>query len=710
LKNIHQRIAQDLNITEKQVVAAVNLIDEGNTIPFIARYRKEVTGNLDDDALRQLGDRLDYLRKLEKRQEEIIAAIEEQGKLTEELKAAILAAEILQELEDLYLPYKQKRKTRASVARQRGLEPLAQAIDDQQLKDEELLVLASDFLGDEVATPEDALAGAQDIVAEDVSDNAAHRKNLRRLIGEQGKIVSTVTKDFAEEKNEFHQYYDYQEAIKSIVNHRILAINRGESRGVLSVKIEETVGESYLLQSELKGKHHGYMEEALVDAYKRLIFPSIERELRTALKERAESAAIQTFAMNLKELLMQPPFKDKVTLGLDPGYRTGCKVAVLGAMGELLDTATIYPTPPKKEIAKSERVLLDFIRRYGVALIAIGNGTASRESEMFVADLLKKTDHPVEYMVVNEAGASIYSASALGAEEYPELDVSLRGAVSIAGRLQDPLSELVKIDPKHIGVGQYQHDVNQRELSKALDDTVEDAVNKVGVYVNRASKPLLQYVSGISKSVADHIIAHREEKGKFTNRRELKKVKGLGPKTFEQCAGFLRIDDGDEILDNTGVHPESYRVAKTLMSELGLTAADLKDRRQKEKAKTPMSIEAMAEKLGVGEPTLRDIILELKKPGRDPRDSAPKPYLKSEAMDIKDLKVGMEMTGTVRNVVDFGAFVDIGVHQDGLVHLSQICERYITHPSEALSVGDVISVKVISLDLDRMRIGLTMRY
>ncbi len=710
MKNIHQRIAQDLNITEKQVVAAVNLIDEGNTIPFIARYRKEVTGNLDDDALRQLGDRLDYLRKLEKRQEEIIAAIEEQGKLTEELKAAILAAEILQEIEDLYLPYKQKRKTRASVARQRGLEPLAQAIYDQQLMDEELLDLASEFLGEEVATPEDAIAGAKDIVAEDVSDNATHRKNLRRHIGNQGKIVSTVTKDFAEEKNEFHQYYDYQEAIKSIVNHRILAINRGESRGVLSVKIEETVGEAYLLQSELKGKHHGYMEEALVDAYKRLIFPSIERELRTALKERAESAAIQTFAMNLKELLMQPPFKDKVTLGLDPGYRTGCKVAVLGAMGELLDTATIYPTPPKKETAKSERVLLDFIHRYGVALIAIGNGTASRETEMFVADLLKKTKHPVEYMVVNEAGASIYSASALGAEEYPELDVSLRGAVSIAGRLQDPLSELVKIDPKHIGVGQYQHDVNQRELSKALDDTVEDAVNKVGVYVNRASKPLLQYVSGISKSVADHIIAHREEKGKFTNRRELKKVKGLGPKIFEQCAGFLRIDDGDEILDNTGVHPESYRVAKKLMSELGLTAADLKDRRQKENTETPMSIRTMAEKLGVGEPTLRDILLELKKPGRDPRDSAPKPYLKSEAMDIKDLKVGMEMTGTVRNVVDFGAFVDIGVHQDGLVHLSQICERYITHPSEVLSVGDVISVKVISLDLDRMRIGLTMRY
>lgn len=710
MKHIHQSIAQELNITEKQVVAAVTLIDEGNTIPFIARYRKEVTGNLDDDVLRRLGDRLDYLRKLEKRKEEIVTAIAEQGKLTEELKAAITAAQILQEIEDLYLPYKQKRKTRASVARKRGLEPLAQALYSQELGDKELLALASDFLGEEVATPEDAIAGAQDIVAEDVSDNAAHRKVLRRKISEQGKIVTTVTKDFTEEKNEFHQYYEYQEAIKSIANHRILAVNRGENRGVLSVKIEETVGETYLLQSELKDKSHRYLEAALVDAYKRLIFPSIEREIRTALKERAESAAIQTFAMNLKELLMQPPFKDKVTLGLDPGYRTGCKVAVLGAMGELLDTATIYPTPPKKAIAKSEEIVLNLIHRYGVALIAIGNGTASRESEVFIADLLKKTEHPVEYMVVNEAGASIYSASALGAEEYPQLDVSLRGAVSIAGRLQDPLSELVKIDPKHIGVGQYQHDVNQRELGKALDDTVEDAVNKVGVYVNRASKPLLQYVSGISKSVADNIIAHREEKGKFKNRRELKKVKGLGPKAFEQCAGFLRIDDGDEILDNTGVHPESYPVAKTLMTELGLSATDLRGRRQQDGERKSVSIEKMAEKLGVGEPTLRDIVMELQKPGRDPRDSAPKPYLKSEAMDIKDIKVGMEMTGTVRNVVDFGAFVDIGVHQDGLVHLSQICERYINHPSEVLSVGDIISVKVISLDLDRMRIGLTMRY
>ncbi len=710
MNHIHQRIAKELNITEKQVVAAVTLIDEGNTVPFIARYRKEVTGNLDDDTLRDLSERLDYLRKLEKRQNEIITAIAEQGKLTEDLKAAILSAQMLQEVEDLYLPYKQKRKTRASIARARGLEPLAQMLYEQQLGDDELLERASAFLGEEVATAEDAVKGAQDIVAEDVSDNAEHRKMLRHKIGDQGKIVSSVTKDYAEDKNEFHQYYDYQEAVKSIANHRILAINRGESRGVLSVKIEESVGETYLLQSELKDKTRHYMAEALRDAYKRLIFPSIEREIRAALKERAERAAIQTFATNLKELLMQPPFKDKVTLGLDPGYRTGCKVAVLGAMGELLDTATIYPTPPKKDIAKSEKVVLNFIHRYQVNLIAIGNGTASRESETFIADLLKKTEHPVEYMVVNEAGASIYSASALGAQEYPQLDVSLRGAVSIAGRLQDPLSELVKIDPKHIGVGQYQHDVNQKELGKALDDTVEDAVNKVGVYVNRASKPLLQYVSGISKSVADNIIACRETQGKFKNRRELKKVKGLGPKAFEQCAGFLRIDDGDEFLDNTGVHPESYSVAKTLMSELGLTAADLKNNRKKEGERLSVPVKEMAEKLGIGEPTLRDIITELQKPGRDPRDSAPKPYLKSEAMDIKDIKEGMEMTGTVRNVVDFGAFVDIGVHQDGLVHISQISERYITHPSEVLSVGDVVSVKVISLDLDRMRIGLTMRY
>lgn len=708
------KLAQEFNIRPKQVEETVALIDAGNTIPFIARYRKEVTGNLSDVLLRDLDARLTYLRKLQKRKEEIAGSIEEQGKLTPELKAAIDKAATLQEAEDLYLPYKQKKKTRASMAKEKGLEPLANKIYLQLDTEAALAEDAKNYIDPEkgVETAEEALQGAMDIIAETISDNADYRKKIRRMVTEKGVVKSTVAKAFADEKTEFENYYDYGEPVKKIANHRVLALNRGEKRKVLAVKIVDPAEEilAYLKKSILRDKASSYLVSAIEDSYKRLIFPSIEREIRTELKEKAEESAIKMFALNLKKLLLQPPFKDKTTMGFDPAFRTGCKIAVLDPMGKLLDTATVYPTEPKNEVAKSEKILLGMIEKYKVDIISIGNGTASRESEQFVAEMLKKTARPVQYIVVNEAGASVYSASELGAEEYPDINVSLRGAISIAGRLQDPLSDLVKIDPKHIGVGQYQHDVNQKELEKVLDDTVEDAVNNVGVNINRASVSLLKHVAGVNKTIAKNIIDYREQNGKFGSRKEIKKVKGLGAKAFEQCAGFLRIDDGDSILDNTGVHPESYKAVQNLLKSMGLTIADLEADKLAETVTrlNALDIKATAAMLEIGEPTLRDIIKELKKPGRDPRDSAPKPHLKSDVLSIEDLKPDMELVGTVRNVIDFGAFVDIGVHQDGLVHISQISDRYISHPTDVLSVGDVVTVKVLSVDVERKRIGLSM--
>ncbi|MEG0508888.1 MAG: Tex family protein [Eubacterium sp.] len=710
-----EKLAEEFKIHPKQVKDTVELIDGGNTIPFIARYRKEVTGDLSDVLLRDLDARLTYLRKLEKRKEEIVNNIEEQGKLTPVLKTAIIKAVTLQEAEDLYLPYKQKKKTRASIAKEKGLEPLAMLIVEQKISESEIQEKAQNFIDLEksVETIDQAIQGAMDIIAEMISDNAEHRKKIRRMMMERGSIQSAAAKGMKDEQTEFENYYDYAEPIKKIANHRVLALNRGEKRKILTVKVVDPTEEilDYLKKSVLKKEASIYLVKAVEDSYKRLIFPSIEREIRTELKEKAEESAIKMFALNLKKLLLQPPFKEKTTLGFDPAYRTGCKIAVLDPMGKLLDTATIYPTKPNNKVAEAEKVILDLIKKYNVDIISIGNGTASRESDQFVAETLKKSDRKVQYIVVNEAGASVYSASELGAEEYPDINVSIRGAISIAGRLQDPLSELVKIDPKHIGVGQYQHDVNQKELEKVLDDTVEDAVNNVGANINRASVSLLKHVAGVNKTIAKNIIDYREANGKFKNRKQIMKVKGLGAKAFEQCAGFLRIDDGDNILDNTGVHPESYQAALKLLSLMGLTTADLEgDKLADTVGKfNTLDIKETAEILEIGAPTLRDIVKELKKPGLDPRESAPKPHLKSDVLSIEDLKPDMELVGTVRNVIDFGAFVDIGVHQDGLVHISQISDRYISHPTDVLAIGDVVTVKVLSVDLERKRIGLTMR-
>lgn len=714
VKTISQQLAEEFAIQEKQVEDTIALIDSGNTIPFIARYRKEVTGNLNDTVLRELDTRLTYLRKLEKRKQEIADAITEQQKMTPAIQAAIARAETLQEAEDIYLPFKQKKRTRASIAREKGLEPLADKIYEQQENDSSLVELAGTYVSEEkeIADADAALQGAMDIIAERLSEDAKTRKVLRQKIYDCGIIQSAVTKEFAAEKTEFENYYAYREPVKKAANHRILALNRGEKRKVLSIKIldPDETGLAYLKKKHLK-QSGIYIEKAIEDSYRRLIFPSIEREIRTMLKEKAEASAIQMFALNLKKLLLQPPFKDKTVMGFDPAYRTGCKIAVLSPMGTLLDTATVYPTKPNSRVREAEDKLLSMIDRYHVDIISIGNGTASRESEQFVAAMLKKCTRKVQYIVVNEAGASVYSASELGAEEYPDVNVSLRGAISIAGRLQDPLSDLVKIDPKHIGVGQYQHDVNQRALEKTLDDTIEDAVNNVGVNVNRASASLLKHVAGINKTIAHNIIAYREANGKFKNRQEIKKVKGLGAKAFEQCAGFLRIDDGDNILDNTGVHPESYPAALKLLDCLQMTTEDLKSSSLPETVKKlrKVDVDQTADILSIGKPTLLDILSELKKPGRDPRDSAPKPILKSDdVLTIEDLKPEMELVGTVRNVIDFGAFVDIGVHQDGLVHISEISHRFINHPSEVLSVGDVVSVKVLSVDVERKRIALSM--
>ncbi|MBC3886712.1 S1 RNA-binding domain-containing protein [Acetobacterium paludosum] len=710
MEYIINQLAKDFSIRPQQVADTINLIDGGNTIPFIARYRKEVTGDLSDALLRDLDVHLTYLRKLEKRKEEVCNSIEEQGKLTPELSAAIIKVKTLQEVEDLYLPYKQKKKTRASVAREKGLEPFAIQILEQKLTESELAEAANKYIDEEkeINSIDEVFQYAMDIIAEIISDNGTYRGVIRKRTYEKGQIRSTVVKGKEEENSELEMYFDHTEAIKTIKDHRILAINRGEKKKALSVKILAPVEEieEYLKKELVQDQPSEYLLKTIIDSYSRLIAPAIEREIRTALKERAEEGAIKMFALNLKKLLLQPPFKDKVTMGFDPAFRTGCKIAVLDKAGKVLDYATIYPTFGKGQIEKAEREFLGLIERHQVDIIAIGNGTASRESEQFVAEAIKKTSVPVQYIVVNEAGASVYSASELGTEEYPDINVSIRGAISIGGRLQDPLSELVKIDPKHIGVGQYQHDVNQKELERVLEATVEDAVNNVGVNVNRASVSLLRYVAGVNKTIAKNILDYRDTVGSLKNRKELLKIKGLGAKAFEQCAGFLRIDDGDNVLDNTGVHPETYKSVEKMLKLKGLQKEQL-GKKDQELFKD-MNYSEMANQLEIGVPTLRDIVKELQKPGRDPRENAPKPHLRSDVLSMEDLEVDMELIGTIRNVIDFGAFVDIGVHQDGLVHISQITDRYIHHPTEVLSLGDVVTVKVLAVDLKRKRISLTM--
>ena len=715
MQKIIRSLVQEFNIRETQVKNTIQLIDEGNTIPFIARYRKEMTGELDDITLRELNDRLTYLRNLESRKEEVIRLIEEQGKLTEDLKKKILGAKVLQEVEDLYLPYKRKRRTRATIAKEKGLEPLAEKILLQTMEQSEIIQEAQAYINEEkeVKSAEEAIQGAIDIIAEMISEDANYRQRIRQLTWDEGVIQ---TKSSLDEKSEFEMYYDYQEPIKKIVHHRVLAINRGEKKKILQVKIEAPEEKiiRYLIKNSVKEEGKSakvYIEEALKDAYKRLISPSIEREIRNMLTEPAEEQAIKVFATNLKSLLLQPPVPGKVTMGFDPAYRTGCKIAVVNEYGTLLDTKTIYPTPPVNKVEEGKKQLMELIEKHGVQLIAIGNGTASRESEKIVADMIAEHHLKVQYVVVNEAGASIYSASKLGAEEHPDINVSLRGAISIARRLQDPLAELVKIDPKHIGVGQYQHDVNQKKMDEALRGVVEDAVNSVGVDANTASPSLLQYVSGINASIAKNIVAYREENGPFTSRKEFLEVKMLGKKAFTQCAGFLRISHSENILDRTGVHPESYKVAEKLIKETGFSKDDFTGKELENTAKKleAIDIETMVERLEIGEPTLRDIIKELQKPGRDPREEMEKPIFRTDVMEVKDLKPDMELTGTVRNVADFGAFVDIGVHQDGLVHISQLSDSFVRNPMDVVRVGDIVKVKVLDVDVERNRISLTMK-
>lgn len=707
-------LQQEFGISELHIKNIVELIDDGNTIPFIARYRKEMTGSCDDQKLREINDRLTYLRNLKKRKEEVLNSIEEQGKLTDEIAEAVAQAITLAEVEDIYRPYKQKRKTRASVAKEKGLEPLAEILFSFELKGVELTEIASDYVNEEkgVNTPEEALQGASDIIAEQVSDSPEARKVLKDLINKRG-LVKSVAK--VEEDSVYQMYYDYSEPVAKIPSHRILAINRGEKENILkvSVQVEEETALSLLNQIFIKSGSSStdFCIEAVKDAYSRLIFPSLENEIRNNLTEKANEQAIKMFGSNLKPLLMQPPIKGKTVLAVDPAYRTGCKLAVVDGNSRVLFTGVIYPTPPQSKIAESEKRVLELIDKFKIDCISIGNGTASKESEIFIADTIKKASRPVSYMVVNEAGASVYSASKLGAEEFPDFDVSVRSAVSIARRLQDPLSELVKIEPRSIGVGQYQHDVPPAQLDESLTGVVEDCVNAVGVDLNTASVSLLKYIAGVNSTIAKNIVAFREENGSFNARTELKKVKGLGPKAYQQCAGFLRVPDGKTPLDNTGVHPESYDAAKKLLDIFGYSQKDVSAQGASGiggKVKE-YGIAKAAEECGVGVPTLTDIIGELEKPGRDIRDDLPKPMLRSDIMDMNDLREGMELTGTVRNVIDFGVFVDIGVHQDGLVHISQICDRYIKHPSEVLKVGQVVKVKVLGVELRKKRISLTMK-
>jgi len=713
---INEIIAKELNISVSQVEKTVALIDEGNTIPFIARYRKEVTGSLDDTVLRTLEDRLNYLRSIEKRREEVKGLIDAQGKLTDELVAAIDAASTLTEIDDIYRPYRPKRKTRASVAREKGLEGLAVLLMEQAPKyDPALEVQAEAYVDAEkgVNNIEEAFAGACDIIAEDVSDNAEYRKQLRAITFANGILSSKAAK---EEDSVYQMYYEYAEPVKKVPDHRVLAINRGEKEEFLKVTIElqPEFALNYLFSEIIKVEKspaQSYVSAAVIDGYERLIQPSIEREIRNDMFDKASEGAIKLFSDNLSHLLMQAPIKGKTVLGYDPGYRTGCKLAVVDKTGKVLDTAVIYPTKPQERIEESGRTVTKLIRKYGVNVIAIGNGTASKESEIFIANLLKSIPEDVKYIMVSESGASVYSASKLGAEEFPDFDVTQRSAVSIARRLQDPLAELVKIDPKSIGVGQYQHDMKPARLDGALTGVVEDCVNSVGVDLNTASHSLLAYISGINATTAKNIVKYREENGEFTKRAQILKVPKIGAKAFEQCAGFLRLPDSEEILDNTGVHPESYAAARALLSEFGYTEDDVKNGNLAELRQkiTHKGTKTVAEKLGIGEPTLLDIIGELEKPGRDIRDSFEAPILRDDIMDLSDLKPDMILTGTVRNVIDFGAFVDIAVHQDGLVHISEMSNKYVKHPSEVVSVGDIIQVRVLSVDENRKRIGLSMK-
>lgn len=709
--DIIRKLREEFGITQSQAENTVRLLDEGNTVPFIARYRKEMTGSLDDQIIRQLSERLTALRNLEDRRTQVRTAIAEQGRLTDALAAKLDAAQTQTEIEDIYRPFRPKRRTRASIAKEKGLQPLADIIWGQKLigTPEEAAKAFVDS-GQGVDTVLDAINGAMDILAEQISDDADLRKLLREETIKCGAIVSKKTKD---EPSVYEMYYDYREPLKKAAGHRVLAMNRGEKEGFLSVKIEGE--EEKLLQRMEKrlirrsSDTADILREVIADSYKRLIAPSLEREIRNDLTEQAEEAAIGVFRENLRQLLLQPPISGKVVLALDPAYRTGCKIAVIDATGKPLETTVVYPTPPQNKTAEAEKKLLGLIEKYGVDLISIGNGTASRESELFVAEMLKKTKRRVQYIIANEAGASVYSASKLGAEEFPDYDVSLRSAVSIGRRIQDPLAELVKIDPKSIGVGQYQHDMNQKRLGEALGGVVEDCVNSVGVDLNTASPALLSYVAGIHAAVAKNILKYREEHGKFTARRELLKVAKLGPKAYEQCAGFLRLPESEMPLDRTGVHPESYAAAEGLLALCGYGLADVAARKVSGLAKKIKSPEKTAAELGIGVPTLEDIMRELEKPGRDPREDAPAPVLRSDVLSMEDLQEGMVLTGTVRNVIDFGVFVDIGVHQDGLVHISQICDRFIKHPLEAVKLGDVVQVKVLPVDLQKKRIALTMK-
>ncbi len=769
--DIALQLAKELQIKKEQVEVTVKLIDEGNTIPFIARYRKDVTGNLNDEVLRNLNERLTYLRNLCDKQEQVISSIEEQGKMTEELRKQILEATTLVAVEDLYRPYRPKRKTRAGIAKEKGLDGLAEFILAQETT-EPLEKTAEGYLSEEknVATVEEAIAGARDIIAEMISDDAEHRTYIREATMDEGIIISSLKKE--EKEKIFEMYYDYSEPVKKAAGHRVLALNRGEDKDVLKVRIEAPKERilQYLNKKMLKNDNPyttPVIREAAEDAYDRLIAPAIEREIRNELTEKAEDGAISVFGKNLEQLLLQPPILGKVVLGWDPAFRTGCKLAVVDPTGKVLTTTVIFPTAPQNKVEESKKILKQIIKKYNVDLISVGNGTASRESEQVIVELLKEIDRPVQYVIVNEAGASVYSASKLATEEFPNFDVGQRSAASIARRLQDPLAELVKIDPKSIGVGQYQHDMNQKKLGEALSGVVEDSVNKVGVDLNTASAPLLEYISGITKVIAKNIVDYREANGRFTNRQQLLKVAKLGPKAYEQCAGFMRITDGDNPLDATSVHPESYEATMKLLDKLGLTMEDVKeaqkraaaDKGKKEPAKKPAKpkekkavvrntntamgkalaqamgnvtlqetsapkkeikevaglagkvrdTKKLAEELGIGEITLTDILSELEKPARDPRESMPAPILRSDVLDMEDLKPGMVLKGTVRNVIDFGAFVDIGVHQDGLVHISRITDRFIKHPLEAVSVGDIVDVKVLEVDLAKKRISLTMR-
>ena len=726
MEKIINKIAEELNVKPIQVENAVKLIDEGNTIPFIARYRKEVTGGLSDEILRDLGERLTYLRNLETRKAEVIKSIDEQGKLTDELTIAIATAETLADVEDLYRPYKQKKKTRATVAKAKGLEPLAQIILEQEEKTpiEEIAkqYVNIDKLSDEdkknkdkvVANVEEAIQGALDIIAENISDNPKFRKYIKKVCYREGTIVTKASKP--DEKSNYEMYYDFSELVCKLPSHRILAINRGETEEFLKVSINKPEDKIlyYMEKDIIKGKNQftEMLQATILDAFKRLIEPSIDREIRSDLTEKAEEKAIKVFGQNAKQLLLGAPIKGKTVMGFDPAYRTGCKIAVIDETGKVLDTATVYPTAPQNDEEGAKKVLLDLINKYHIDIIAIGNGTASRESEMFVAEIIKEVKHDICYVIVSEAGASVYSASKLATEEYPDINVSLRGAISIARRLQDPLAELVKIDPKAIGVGQYQHDVNQKKLSESLTGVVEDSVNKVGVDVNTATPSLLSYVSGINSTIAKNIVKYRDENGKLKERKELLKVPKLGKVAYEQCAGFIRIPDGINPLENTAVHPESYEQTEKLLSKLGFDKNDLRNRDRLNVLKTQLStldVHSISKELDIGEMTLSDIISELSKPGRDPRDSMPKPVLRNDVLKFEDLTEGMVLTGTVRNVIDFGAFVDIGVKYDGLVHISEMSDSYIKSPSEVVSVGDIVKVKVIKLDQERKKVGLSMK-